>query len=83
MGKAKEPVLGPFDIYIYDFFELNTCRSSMANGPIPFTDIYNFATIKGVQDFEEYLYIIRRLDQVYIKLREKDANGRKDHKGDN
>jgi len=57
MGRDIEPPLHPFNVYIDDFFELNSCRPTMADAPIPFTDIHYFATIKGVEDFEEYLYL--------------------------
>ena len=68
----EEPNLGVFDIYINLFFELDTCRNGMSGGPIPFTDIHKFATIKEIEDFDEFLYIIRRLDITIIKLREKE-----------
>lgn len=67
MGKDIEPPIEPFLSYIDDFFELNTCRSTTALAPISFIDIYNFATIKGIEDFDEYLYLIRRLDKVYME----------------
>jgi len=46
----------------------------MSNGYIPFTDIANFATIKGIDDFEEFLFIIRKIDALVVKHREKDGN---------
>lgn len=46
----------------------------MANVPISFTDIHLFANIKGVDDFDEFHYLMRKLDTEYIKIREeKDA----------
>lgn len=66
-----EPELGPFYIYIEYFFELDTCRSSISNGPISFTDIHNFATIKEIEDFDEFHYLMRKLDKVIVKHRDK------------
>ena len=67
----KEPEIGPFMIYIEMFFELDTCRGGMGNNPISFTDIYNFATIKGISDFDDFLYLMRRLDHIIINYRDK------------
>jgi|DEB0MinimDraft_6_1074348.scaffolds.fasta_scaffold207843_2 hypothetical protein len=52
----------------------------MSNGPIPFTDIHNFATIKGIQDFDEFLYLVRKLDDIIIKHRDKDNGPSKANK---
>lgn len=75
-GKLKEehlePELGPFSIYIEWFFELDSCRNTASISPIPFTAIHEFATIKSeIDDFEEFYYLMRRLDKVYIDWADK------------
>jgi len=67
-----EPDISPFMYYIDCFFELSTCRSSMSISPIPFTSIAEFATIYNVDDFEEFLYLMRRLDSVFIEHHDKE-----------
>ena len=39
----------------------------MATAPIPFTDIYNFATIIGVEDKHEFHYLMRQMDEAYLE----------------
>lgn len=69
----KEPEIGPFFIYTEYFRELSTCRpSGMGLAPIPFTDIYNFAKIKEIEDFDEFLYLMRCLDDAYLKEKAKE-----------
>jgi len=76
----KEPNIGPFGIYIEMFFELNTCRAGMGDGPISFTTIHNFANIKEIKDFDEFHYIMRQLDNCYLKNREsKDGDSNKNN----
>ena len=50
-------------------------------GGIPFTDIHYFATIKQIDDFEEFHYIIRKLDAVISKHRDKHGNSSSDNSG--
>lgn len=40
----------------------------MAIGPIPFTAIIDYFTAFELSDFEEFLYVIRRMDKVYLEL---------------
>jgi hypothetical protein len=65
----QEIDIGPLDYYILAFSELSSCRPSSLNGvsPIPFTSIAEYARIYGIGDFEEFRYIIRRLDTVYLE----------------
>jgi len=80
--KDKEPYLGPLDYYVNCFFELGTCRSD--GGPIPFTSIFEFSKIYNEYDFDEFLYIIRLMDDVYLKHRSrenKDGDSNKNNKG--
>lgn len=77
----EEPNIGPFMIYIEQFFELDTCRGGLANNPISFTDIYNFAMIKEIEEFDDFLYLMRRLDNIIMKYRDKkNDNSNKNHK---
>jgi len=39
----------------------------MGIGPIPFTAIAEYAKIYEVEDFEEFLYLIRVMDNQFIK----------------
>jgi len=66
-----EPQIGVFEVYLEYFFELDTCRNGMSNGPISFTDIYNFANIIDIEDFDEFLYLMRKLDRIIIEHRDK------------
>jgi hypothetical protein len=77
----KEPNLGPFDFYIESFFELSTCRQiGMALGPIPFTTILEYCKIFEVEEFTDFLYFMRRLDNIFLS-RKKD-NGDNKHTRD-
>lgn len=43
----------------------------MTVAPISFTDMHLFATIKEeIEDFEEFNYLMRRMDKVYLDFRE-------------
>lgn len=61
-----EPELGPFSFYMECFRELETCRSRVAVAPIPFTAIIEFAKIYEIDDIDEFVYLMRRLDDVYL-----------------
>ena len=39
----------------------------MGIGPIPFTAIAEYARIFNVEDFDEFLYIIRVMDNQFVK----------------
>lgn len=55
------------DTYLDAFRELGTCRSnSMGLGPIPFTAIVEYSRLYDVGDFEEFNYIIRRMDNALL-----------------
>lgn len=85
MGRVRDEDLEPevefFYYYIECFFELGTCRSG--DGPIPFTAIYEYSKIYNEYEFDEFLYIIRLLDDVYLQHRvrkeNKDANSNKNN----
>lgn len=39
----------------------------MAVGPIPFTAIVDYFNIYGLSDFDDFSYVIRRMDKVYLE----------------
>ena len=62
------PNIDHFAFYIDAFRELNSCRDyGMGLGPIPFTAIAEYAKIYEVEDFDEFLYYIRVMDNQFIK----------------
>jgi hypothetical protein len=63
------PDIGPFQFYIDAFDELSSCRvNSMSIGPIPFTAIVEYSKIFEVDDFNEFHYFIRLMDQEFLEL---------------
>ncbi len=40
----------------------------MGIGPIPFTAIVEYFTIYDLEDFEEFSYVIRHMDNIYLQL---------------
>jgi hypothetical protein len=52
--------------------ELSTCRG-MSNR-IEFTAIVEYYTLFGIGSFEEFLYIIREMDNELIRLDDGDRN---------
>lgn len=70
--KDEEPDIGPFAYYIECFWELNSCRSTVSLAPIPFTAIVEYVRVYNIEDFDEFLYYIRRMDNLYIERKEKD-----------
>jgi hypothetical protein len=54
------------------FRELGTCRQlGMGVGPIPFTAIVHYSTLYDVDDFEEFLFLIRQMDNCFLDLESK------------
>lgn len=79
----KAPPIEMFQYYVDAFIELGTCRnSSMSLGPIPFTAISEYAKIYGVEDFEEFLYLIRRMDKALMDMEANSGRGQS-KKGNN
>lgn len=69
------PDIGGLDFYVDAFLELSTSRQiGMSVGPIPFTAIAEYYRVynlgDGGEDFFEFVSQIRRLDSVYLELRE-------------
>lgn len=73
--KDQEPNIEVFQWYVTAFSELNSCRSTVSLSPLPFTAITEFAKIYSVEDFEDFLYIVRQMDEAYLEFhRKKDGN---------
>lgn len=51
----------------------------MSVGPIPFTAIVEYFRIYELSDFEEFNYVIRGMDKVYLELDQERNN--KESKG--
>jgi len=84
----REPELGPFSIYVEAFHEVSSCRQiGFGLGPIPFTAIAEYFTIFPIgEDFEEFLYLMRRMDSALLQIENKKGaasgkgtSGNKDH----
>ena len=70
MGADVDPApnIEHFHFFIEAFYELSSCRQiGMSFGPIPFTAIAEYARMYEVDDFDEFLYIIRLLDNKYLE----------------
>jgi len=64
-----EPEIAGFQFYFDAFQELSTSRQvGMALGPIPFTAIAEYFRIYELADFDEFAYLIRRMDNVFLEL---------------
>ncbi|NQS89950.1 hypothetical protein HQ584_09190 [Patescibacteria group bacterium] len=76
----EKPVLNYCQNWYYrSFTELSTCRDvGMGEGPIPWTAIDRFCIRYGITEFwefDDFVYIIRKIDNEYLKLRaDKNAN---------
>jgi hypothetical protein len=68
----SEPEISQFRYYIDAFHELSSCRSiGMALGPIPFTAIAEYSKLFDVEDFEEFHYLMRFMDNKFLELEAK------------
>lgn len=60
------------DFYLDAFRELGSCRSGGFDlMPIPFTAISEYSTIYQIGDFEDFAYVIRRMDDAYLEAQSK------------
>ena len=80
-----EPNILPFQFYIDAYHELSTCRYSGGMGltPIPFTSIVEYCTIYRVDDFDEFLYIIRLVDRLVLNKDEAKSGSSKNKNNNN
>ena len=77
------PNVEPFRFYLDAFRELSTCRpSGFGVDPIPFTSIVEYVKIYEVEDFHEFLDIIRDMDSELMRLeatkQKQDGSGKRD-----
>ncbi len=64
-----EPEIWQFEFYLDAFAELASCRvNGMGLGAIPFTAIVEYSKIYSVGDLQEFIYIIRRMDNELLRL---------------
>lgn len=78
----EEPNIEGFEFYIDAFRELSTSRPvGMEISAIPFTAISEYFKIYELQDFDEFLYIIRLMDRTFLDLNE-EVN-KKEDRGNN
>ena len=68
------PELAPgLGIYLRAFYELDSCRPvGMGEGPIPWTAVEDWCRSLGLDEEErdDVHYLVRRLDNAYLKHRE-------------
>ena len=77
-----EPDISGFSFYFDAFDELSTTRQiGMAIGPIPFTAIVEYFRIFELSDFEDFAYIIRRLDVTFLELSAAEDSAKKSKDG--
>ena len=80
----QEPEITGLDFYYDAFRELSTTRQlGLDAGPIPFTAIVEYSRLWDISDFEDFSYVIRRLDEIYLELNSQDkkSSSNKDVKG--
>lgn len=84
-AEDTEPDVSGLEFYLDAFRELSTSRpSGLDIGAIPFTAIAEYFRIYELEDFDEFAYIIRRMDNTFLKLNgEADKAGRKKPSGSN
>lgn len=64
-----EPSTAGLEYYIDAFQELNSCRpQGFGIAPIPFTAIHQYCTLYEIEDTDEFLYLIRRMDNTLLSL---------------
>lgn len=67
--ESMEPDVTGFDFYFDALGELSTARpAGMGLSPIPFTAIVEYFKMYELRDFDEFTYIIRRLDNTFLEL---------------
>jgi hypothetical protein len=68
----REPEIDPYSFYMDAFRELSSCRiNSFGPGQIPFTAIVEYARLFEVEDFPDFHFLIRLMDNVFLDLENK------------
>lgn len=71
--EAVEPSIDGLQFYLEAFRELSSCRpGGMDILPIPFTAVVTYCQVYGIEELDDFLYIIRDLDYVYLGLVEEE-----------
>ncbi len=73
----KPDIIAGLEMYWQAFTDLNTSRElGMAEGPIPWTAIDQWATRHRIvgEDFDRLVIILRGMDAAYLKHRSKSSN---------
>jgi len=79
--EAIEPYVEGLSFYLEAFRELSSCRpGGMDVQAIPFTAIHTYCQVYAIEDFDDFLYIIRELDTAYLGLVEEEGK-KKSKKG--
>lgn len=61
----REPVIGPFMWYLEAFSELDTCRNQ---GAIPFLAIVEYTRLYEIEDADDFIYVIRKIDAAHLEM---------------
>ncbi len=71
-----EPEVGGLEFYLDAFRELSTCRpAGLDLGAIPFTAVVEYSKVYELEDFDDFFYIIRSMDNTFLKtMDEKSQN---------
>lgn len=56
--------------YLEAFGELDSCRGQ---GAIPFLAIVEYTKVYGIEDVEDFVYVIRKLDAAHLEMEAKRA----------
>ena len=68
----EEPMFIGLEYYFRAFRDLSTCRGiGMGLGPIPFTAIIQYCNLYNIEEIEEFIYLIRRMDDKFLELEAK------------
>lgn len=79
-----EPDIAGFEFYYDAFQELSTSRSiGLGVGPIPFTAIVEYSRIYELEEFEEFAYIIRKMDNAFLELNAQESNSKENKSANN
>lgn len=82
----QEPEIEGFEFYVDAFRELSTSRpTGLDLGAIPFTAIAEYSRIYELRDFDEFAYVIRSMDRVFLSMNQvkKKANPGTKKEGEN
>lgn len=81
LPEDQEPNIEGLDFYLDAFRDLSSCRpSGLDLQAIPFTAIVEYFRIYELDDFDEFAYLVRRMDTRYLDMvrvaNDKDKRGK-------